>query len=51
MVTKPKPIWTRWLESPEGKEKARLISILAILLLNLFIAIGLVLFFIFLLNR
>lgn len=48
MVTKPKPIWERWLI--KNKEKSLTLYYVLIVLLNAFIVLGLILFFVFLLS-
>ncbi len=51
MPTKPTPVYRRWLSTPEGKERAVRWWLLVVLLLNVFIAFGLVAFFLFLFLR
>lgn len=51
MVTKPVPFYKRWLRTPGGREKALLWYYLSIILLNLFIAFGLLAFLYFWLAR
>lgn len=51
MVTKPVPIWERWMETPKGRERAYWFAAWGMVLLNLFIALGLILFLIFWFKR
>lgn len=46
MVTKPMPVWERWLTDPKNKEKVRLLYISFVVLLNLFIIFGIIMFII-----
>lgn len=48
MVTKPKPIWERWASTPKGKERIHQIYYILMISLNVFIVVGLILFFVFL---
>lgn len=51
MVTKPVPFYQRWITTPRGKERALLWYYLSLIILNLFIAFGLIAFLYFLLTR
>lgn len=49
MVTKPKPLWERWVETPQGREQAYKLYLILMILVNVCIVLGLILFFVFLL--
>lgn len=51
MVTRPKPLWERWIETPRGREQAYRLYLVFMILLNAFILLGLILFFVFLVMR
>ncbi|MDD9953481.1 MAG: hypothetical protein OXR66_04030 [Candidatus Woesearchaeota archaeon] len=44
MVTKPVPIWERWMQTAKGREKIYTYYYVAVILVNAFIVIGVMLF-------
>ncbi len=45
MVTKPQPLWERWMNTPRGRQRAYKLYLVLSVLLNLFILLGLIAFF------